>query len=105
MNRILASVLVTINALLGFVLIMGSIAFAKFAFERIYSGELPPDVFPYANMIAIGLPVFGIALAAYLCGMIVLLALIEGHLKAIKEQGELYRPNKARERSEPKMGV
>jgi hypothetical protein len=51
MNRILASVLVTINALLGFVLIMGSIAFAKFAFERIYSGQLPPEVFPYANMI------------------------------------------------------
>jgi hypothetical protein len=35
-------------------------------------------------MIAIGVPVFGIALAAYLYGMIALLALIEGHLKAIK---------------------
>jgi len=72
-------------------------------FERLYSGQLPPEVFPYANMIAIGLPVFGIALAAYLCGMIALLALIEGHLKAIKEQGESYRPNKARERSEPNI--
>ena len=56
MNRILASVLVTINALLGFVLIMGSIAFAKFAFERIYSGQLPPDVFPYANMMLLAYP-------------------------------------------------
>jgi hypothetical protein len=43
---------------------MGSIAFAKFAFERIFSGQLPPEVFPYANMIAIGVPVFGLALAA-----------------------------------------
>ena len=84
-------------------MIMGSIAFAKFAFERIYSGQLPPEVFPYANMIAIGVPVFGIALAAYLCGMIALLALIEGHLKSIKEQGESYRPNKAKERSEPNL--
>ena len=33
------------------------------------------------------------------------LALIEGHLKAIKEQGDSIRPNKAKERSEPKMSV
>jgi hypothetical protein len=37
--------------------------------------------------------------------MIALLALIKGHLKAIKEQGGIHQPNKAKERSEPKMGV
>ena len=54
-------------------------------------------------MIAIGVPVFGIALVTYLCGMIALLALIEGHLKGIKGQGELYRPNKIKEGSEPNL--
>jgi hypothetical protein len=35
--------------------------------------------------------------------MIALLALIKGHLKAIKEQGYLIRPNKTKERSEPNI--
>ena len=103
MSRILATVLVAINGLLGFILIMGSAAFAKFAIEKFYSGDLPPEAFPYAHWIAIGVPVFGIAVAGYLCGMIALLALIEGHLKAIKEQGESYRPTGGSARSEPNI--
>ena len=34
MNRILATILATLNALLGFVLIFGSIWFAKFRYEQ-----------------------------------------------------------------------
>jgi Ca2+/H+ antiporter len=71
MNRILATILATLNALLGFVLIFGSIWFAKFMYEQIATKQIAA----------------GIVIAAYSCGAIAFLARIEGHLKAIKEQG------------------
>jgi hypothetical protein len=47
--------------------------------------------------------VIDLVIAAYYCGEIAILALIEGHLTAIKEQGQSqqYRPNKAKGCSEP----
>ena len=101
MNRILATILATLNALLGFVLIFGSIWFAKFMYEQIAAKQIAADMASQAHIIMIAVPVVGIVIAAYSCGAIAFLALIEGHLKAIKEQGESYRPNKAEGRSEP----
>ena len=101
MNRILATILATLNALLGFVLIFGSIWFAKFMYEQIATKQIAADMVSQAHIIMIAVPVVGIVIAAYSCGAIAFLALIEGHLKAIKEQGESYRPNKAKARSEP----
>ena len=103
MNRILATILASLNALLGFVLIFGSIWFAKFMYEQIATQQIAADMVSQAQIIMIVVPVIGIVIAAYSCGAIAFLALIEGHLKAIKEQGESYRPNKARERSEPNI--
>ena len=51
----------------------------------------------------IAAPIIGVIVAAYFCGMIALLALMESHLKAIKEQGEGLRVSKAPERAEPKL--
>ena len=101
MNRILATILATLNALLGFVLIFGSIWFAKFMYEQIATKQIAADMVSQAHIIMIAVPVVGIVIAAYSCGAIAFLALIEGHLKAVKEQGESYRPNKAKARSEP----
>ena len=92
----------TLNALLGFVLIFGSIWFAKFMYEQISTKQVAADMVSQAQIIMIVVPVIGIVIAAYSCGAIAFLAFIEGHLKAIKEQGEfIHRPNKAKDRSEP----
>ena len=103
MNRILATILATLNALLGFVLIFGSIWFAKFMYEQIATQQVAANMVSQAQIIMIAVPVIGIVIASYSCGAIAFLALIEGHLRAIKEQGEYYRSNKAKERSEPNI--
>ena len=87
MNRILATILATLNALLGFVLIFGSIWFAKFMYEQIATQQIAADMVSQAQIIMIVVPVIGIVIAAYSRGAIAFLAIIEGHLKAIKEQG------------------
>ena len=99
MNRILATILATLNALLGFVCIW----FAKFMYEQIATKQIAADMVSQAHIIMIAVPVVGIVIAAYSCDAIAFLALIEGRLKAIKEQGESYRPNKAKGRSEPNI--
>ena len=80
----------TLNALLGFVLIFGSIWFAKFMYEQIATQQVAADMVSQAQIIMIAVPVIEIVIAAYSCGTIAFLALIEGYLKAIKEQGESY---------------
>ena len=101
MNRILASALVTINAILGFFVIFGSVWLAVFMYERISTNQIQQtDIFG-ANLLMVAAPIIGIIVAAYFCGMIALLALIESHLKAIKEQGEGLRASKVSEREEP----
>jgi uncharacterized membrane protein (DUF485 family) len=80
--------LATLNALLGFVLIFGSIWFAKFMYEQIATKQIAAEMVSQAHIIMIAVPVVGIVIAAYSCGAFAFLALIEGHLKAIKEQGE-----------------
>ena len=87
MNRILATILATLNALLVF---FGSIWFAKFMYEQIATKQIAADMVSQAHIIMIAVPVVGIVIAAYSCGAFAFLALIEGHLKAIKEQGESH---------------
>ena len=71
-------------------------------YEQIATKQVAADMVSQAQIIMIVVPVIGIVIAAYSCGAIAFLAFIEGHLKAIKEQGEfMHRPNKAKERSEP----
>ena len=85
-------------------MIFGSIWFAKFMYEQIATKQVAADMVSQAQIIMIVVPVIGIVIAAYSCGAIAFLAFIEGHLKAIKEQGEfIHRPNKAKERSEPNI--
>jgi len=103
MNRILATILATLNALLGFVLIFGSIWFAKFMYEQIATQQVAADMVSQAQIIVIAVPVIGIVIAAYSCGAIDSLAFTEGHLRAIKEQGESCRPSKVKGRSEPNI--
>ena len=103
MNRILATILATLNALLGFVLIFGSIWFAKFMYEQIATQQIAADMVSQAQIIMIVVPVIGIVIAAYSCGAIAFLAFTEGHLRAIKEQGESCRPSKVKGRSEPNI--
>ena len=69
-------------------------------YEQIATKQVAADMVSQAQIIMIVAPVIGIVIAAYSCGAIAFLALIEGHLKAIREQGELHCPNKAKERSE-----
>ena len=103
MNRILATILATLNALLGFVLIFGSIWFAKFMYEQIATQQVAADMVSQAQIIVIAVPVIGIVIAAYSCGAIAFLAFTEGHLRAIKEQGESCQPSKVKGRSEPNI--
>ena len=51
MNRILATILATLNALLGFVLIFGSIWFAKFMYEQIATQQVAADMVSQAQII------------------------------------------------------
>lgn len=103
MNRILASALVTINAILGFFVILGSVWLAVFMYEQISTDQIQQTDLFGASLLMIAAPIIGVIVAAYFCGMIALLALIESHLKAIKEQGEGLRASKAPERAEPKL--
>ena len=70
MNRILATILATLNALLGFVLIFGSIWFAKFMYEQIATKQIAADMVSQAHIIMIAVPVVGIVIAAYSRGAI-----------------------------------
>ena len=73
-------------------------------YEQIATKQVAADMVSQAHIIMIAVPVIGIVIAAYSCGAIAFLALIEGYLKAIKEQGEsLHRPSKAKGRSEPNI--
>jgi len=56
MNRILATILATLNALLGFVLIFGSIWFAKFMYEQIATQQIAADMVSQAQIIMIAVP-------------------------------------------------
>lgn len=101
MNRILASALVTINAILGFFVIFGSVWLAVFMYEQISTNQIQQTDLVGAGMLMIAAPIIGIIVAAYFCGMIALLALIESHLKAIREQGEGLRASQVSVREEP----
>lgn len=105
MSRILANALVLINSIFGFLVIIGSIAIAYSFYVKISSGQIAQADLFETKMLMIVTPIVGIVLAAYACGMIALLALIESHLKAIKEQGERrLRGLQASSRAEPKLG-
>ena len=105
MSMILATVLVWLNALLGFVVILSSIAFAKFAYEEAYRTAIAFNLFSQEGLFIVGLPVLGLCLAAYLCGMIALLGLMESHLKVIREQVEYGRGLPSKGRTEPNLPV
>lgn len=97
MNTILATILVAVNAIVGFLIIAASIGLAVFLSNNAHNLDSATAFF---GMVVV--PIAGIVFAGYLCGMVALLALIEGHSRELREVKTLdYKPQK--HRNEPSL--